>query len=140
MSYRAEATEERDAKIYALFGAVNHYPDADYLTTQLIDGGYHLVYRTTGGQNVVYNENPLAGADVEASPEGSRFGSFPFSKYAAYTELPGRFKGKDNTTGSWAGYHLYLLFLEVNGNHVTKLFSVFRRLQNLELLPVDGGV
>jgi hypothetical protein len=79
------AAEEGDAKIHLLLRAVNQYPDADYCAALLGRRRYNLADGTAGGEDIVHDEDSLAGVNAKSPPESSFFFSFLFGKYASYS-------------------------------------------------------
>jgi hypothetical protein len=76
--------KKRDVKFYLLFRAVNQYPDAYYCASMPFHCRHNLVYGAAGGENVVHDEDSLAGVDAEAPPESPLFFAFLFSKYSPH--------------------------------------------------------
>ena len=133
------AAKKGKAKIYFLLGAVDQYAYTYYLAPRLVDGGYDIVYGATGSEDIIDNEDALTGVDFKTSSERpSRI--CLLGENTADSKLSAYFESQNNSAGGRAGYYLDVLRMEVGCNHIAKLYCVVGKLQNLELLPVHGGM
>jgi hypothetical protein len=99
--------------------------------------GQHLSDGLAGGKDIIYYEDPLAGADAKIPVKGSPVAPVFFSKYAPHSQLPGNLVGQNNTTDGRSGYHINPLPGKVVAQHAAQFLGIFRELQDAEFFPVD---
>lgn len=133
------AGKERHTEVQSLLGTVDQYADTDYCALELGYRSHNFSYGLAGGEHVIDNEDPFARANGKAASERPLL-SFPFRKYASYSQLPGYLKSQDNTTGRRSGNYLDSLLPEMGRDLAAELLCIFGELQNAEFLPVAGGM
>lgn len=135
----AMAAEERYPEIRRLPGTINQDADADYPTAPSGNRRHDLPDGAAGGQDIVDDEDPLPGTDIEAATEDS-FLAFFLCVEAAYSHLAANFMRQDNAAGGRPGHNLDITVSVMFRDHPAELLGQLRKLHHLELFPVHRRV
>ena len=111
-----KAGEERNAEIDFLLRPIYQHADTDDFGVKFCYGRYYFADGAAGRQDIVDNQYPFTGVNVEAATEDSYIAFF-LREDAADTELPSDLIGDNDAAGGGTGDHLHPVFFEVNRNH-----------------------